>query len=236
MTFLDDIPDMQGMDFPALDAWVGKTMAAIQGADYSLEVMKSFTPVELAHVPENPYGPEASADWRRFFLATLLADWVCYDHPFDRIDFPRLQYIMSSAWQHFRLWCCTLPDGRTLPVAYSAWYPISRFIYDGLLDNADQITDRGAFLPLRYVEAKDIRYGYALNVSIVKPLRNTFCSTRLIRSYQRDALRLKHINAVTITVDEAGKRISRMSDFTHLGDVTIQGHAESLFVREALEA
>ena len=235
MSFLDDIPDMQGLAFDQIAAWVNSRIEAIETTYFTPEIIHSFAPVELTQAPEHPYGPEASLAWRRFFLATLLADWACYDKPVDRIDVPRLKYILSSAHPYFRLWCCRLADGLMTPVGYSACYPISRFVYNGLLDNADEITDRGAFLPLRFARPEDVRYGYVLNVSIVKPLRNTFCGTRLVRTLQRDGQRFKHVNAVTVTVDEAGNRLSRMSHFTQLGNVTIQGHAEGLFVRETVE-
>ena len=236
MAFLDNIPDMQDQSSESILDWVKDCFFMLTSADFTPDVMKTFAPVELPAPDPHPLGPEASVDWRRFCLGVLLADWACYADPFDRIDLPRLKYILSSASQYFRLWVCTLPDGRTLPVGYSAWYPISKFIYDRLLDNTDEINDRGAFLPLRFRALEDVRYGYALNVSIVEPLRNTFCSTRLVRSYQRDALRLKHVNAVTLTVDEAGSRISRLCQFTELGNIDVQGHAEGLFLREAPEA
>jgi hypothetical protein len=140
---------------------------------------------------------------------------------------------MASSYRFFRLWCCRLPDGQMTPVGYSGWYPIAKYLYDALLDNSDQINDRGAFLPLRFVDDKDIEYAYAFNISIAKPLRNSSCSHRMIRAYQHDAARMRKVNAIAVTVDESGQRISRMADFQQLGAIEVLGHAEGLFVRES---
>ena len=180
MTFLADIPDPQGMSFSQIADWLNGRMAALEAASYGTAVTDSFTAVELPEVAADPLGPEASADWRKFTLATLLADWACYQRPVDRIDLPRLKYILSSAHRYFRIWCCTLPDGQHTPVGYSAWYPLAKFVFDGVMAADASVDDRGAFLPLRSATPDTVSHGYVINISIVQPLRNTSCSARMI--------------------------------------------------------
>ncbi len=230
--FLEDILDPQGQSFEAIGRWINTRIAAINSTDFTPEIMASFTPVELTEKFESRFGAEDSPVWRRFFMATLLADWACYEKPVDRVDFPRLKYIMSSSAQYFRLWCVTLPDGQVTPVGYSAWYPISKFVYDGVMSAHSGVDDRGAFLPLRFVRREDIRYGYGFNISIIKQLRATTCSHRIIRAYRRDATTLPNVAGMAITVDAAGRKLSHLLGASHLGDITVQGEAEGLFVRK----
>ena len=192
-SILSDIIDPQDHSFAQIKDWIDARLATIDAMQVTPELTASFAPLELHKTFESEFGAEASPEWRRFFIATLLADWACYDVPVDRVDFPRLKYIMSSSSQYFRLWCVTMPDGVTLPVGYSAWYPIAKFVYDGVTAAHDEIDDRGAFMPLRFVARDDIRYAYVINISIVKQLRNTACSRRIIRACQREAAGLKHI-------------------------------------------
>ena len=236
MDFLADIPDMQNGSYGDTLAWLNGRMAALEAGDFTQNVTDTFAPMELPGEYTHPLGPEASPEWRRFLLATLLADWACYDKPVDRVDFPRLKYIMTSAHRYFRVWFCRLPDGQMTPVGYSAWYPIAKFVYDGVLANPEGVDDRGAFLPLRFVTPGDIQYIYVLNISIVKGLRNTVFSRRMIRAFQADALRQKQARIIAVTVDEAGRKFSRIEDFSHTGDITVQGESEGLFIRQGSSA
>ena len=233
MTLLSDIPDMQGESLDAIMTWTDGRLAALEATVFTPDVNATFAPVELPGDFAHPCGAEGFPEWRRFFLATLLADWACYERPVDRVDFPRLKYIMSSSHRYFRLWCCRLPDGQVTPVGYSAWYPIAKFIHDGVLHNHEDIDDRGAFLPLRFVKPNDIRYGYVFNISIVRQLRNTPFSARMIRAFQRDGARFSHVSGMAVTVDEAGRKFSRIGQFSQLGDITVQGESEGLFVRKS---
>ena len=236
MDSLNDILDPQGQSFEAIKRWIDARIAAINATDFTPEITDTFAPIELAEKFANElvgeFGAEASPEWRRFFLGTLLADWACYDGPVDRVDFPRLKYIMSSSSQYFRLWCVTLPDRQVTPVGYSAWYPISKFVYDGVMASPEGIDDRGAFLPLRFVKRENIQYGYGLNISIVKQLRNTVCSHRLVRAYWRDAAKLPNVAGMAVTVDVAGRKLSHLLGASHLGDITVQGESEGLFIRK----
>ena len=232
VSFLSDIIDPQDHSFAQLKDWIDARLATIAAADPSPDMIASFVPIELTQTVTSDFGTEASPEWRRFFLATLLADWACYDAPVDRVDFARLKYIMTSSSQYFRLWCATLADGTMMPVGYSAWYPIAKFVYDGVMAAHEEIDDRGAFMPLRFIAPEDARYGYAFNISVIKQLRNTVCSRRIIRAYQRDSARLNHVGGFAVTVDVPGRKMSRMSGLDHHGDITVQGSTEGLFVRK----
>ncbi len=228
---LDDIIDPQTCSADEVLDWIDSRIAAIAATDFTQGVTGSFTEHRLTEEFAHPLGAEASPSWRRFLLATLLADWACYDRPVDRVDYPRLKYIMSSSHRYVRLWTCRLADGQVTPVGYSAWYPIAKFIHDGVLSDHGSVDDRGAFMPLRFVAPEDVRYGYVLNISIVGKLRNTPFSGRMIRAFQREAAQHPDVGLIAVTVDEAGRKFSRIANFDHHGDITVQTEPEGLFVK-----
>lgn len=232
MDLLKDIIDPQENSFEELQTWISGRIEAIRATDFTPDIIKTFEPIELREDFIGSFGPESRSVWRRFFIAALLADWACYDNEVDRADFSRLKYIMTSAYKYFRIWVCRLPDGKITPVGYTAWYPISEFVYKGALNKQIDINDRGMFMPLRFVDFRDIKYAYAFNVSVVKGLRNTVCSRRIIKSYQEDRMRLGKAGVVAITVDEPGKKFSRLDGFSHIIDVVVQGGAESVFIKK----
>jgi len=212
--------------------WLEGRIEVLRGMEFSDEVRDSFVSFELQEdFVEHLCGAEGSEKWRRFFLGCLLADWVCYDRQVDRADFPRMKYIMSSASRYFRLWLCRAPDGKMTPVGYTGWFPISKFVYEGMLEYHIGANDRGVFLPQRFIAPEDIRYVYVFNISVITPLRNTVCSRRMIKALQRDGLKYSKAGAMAITVDAAGKKFSRLASFEHIGDIKVQGEAEALFVR-----
>ena len=228
---LDDIPDPQGQSSEEILDWVNRRVVDARTIAPTPETIASFAPVELSESAAHPFGAEGDATWRRFFLATLVADWACYEREVDRVDFPRLKYIMSSASRYFRLWCCRLPDGSSVPVGYSAGYPIPKFVFDGIMRDHAGIDDRGVFLPQRFIQPDAIRHAYIINVSIAAPLRNTSCSVKMLRAMQRDGKRLGNASAMAITVDEAGSRFSRIGGFSRMGEIIVGGEREALFVR-----
>ena len=234
MNLLDDIIDPQGESFENILAWINGRIGAIRATKFTPEVMATFASVELHDEFTGCFGAESSSVWRRFFLAALVADWACYGREVDRADFARLKYIMTSAYKYFRIWVCRLPDSTMAPVGYSAWYPVTEFAYKSALNKRMDINDRGVFMPLRFIDFRDIRYIYAFNVSIVKELRNTVCSRRIIRAYQKDGELLGNIGAVAVTVDEPGKKFSRIGGFDHVSDIVVQGETESVFIKKVV--
>jgi len=229
---LDTFPDPDSFSYDELVAWIDAGITRLRRTSFSPDVLKSCQPYVFSEDSAHVCGAEASPAWRRFFLATLFADWACYEALVDRADYARLKYIMTSAARYFRVWMCTLPDGQILPVGYTGWYPIARFVYDGLQRDPSQIDDRGIFMPLRYVAPEDIRYAYAFNISIIKELKNTSCSRQMIRSYQKDARSLGKAGIAAITVGADGAKLSSMTDFKKSGTVTVQGESETLFLKD----
>ena len=231
---LRDIPDPQGLSFDTLKIWIDQRLIALRACSFTPEMTLSFTPCEWHEEFSSPFGVEASPTWRRFFIAVLLADWACYDVPLDRIDYARLQYIMTSAAPYMRAWFCRLPDGQMTPVGYTGGYPISKMIYDAVREDQSCVDDRGVFLPRRFLGAGDVHKAYAvygLNISIIPQLRNTLCSRRMIRAFQRDAAMFKDAKILAITVDVAGQRFAKLTKLNHMADVDVQGHREGLFIR-----
>ena len=165
-------------------------------------------------------------------MATLIADWACYTTPVDRVDYARLNYIMSSAYRYFRVWCCNDMNGQLLPVGYSAWYPISPFVFDSLQKDPSQIDDRGVFMPLRFANPEKITHAYAFNISIIDALKNTPCSLKMIHAYKKDSKKAgQHIAAITVSAE--GSQFSSIGGLKASGVVTIQGESETLYLKSA---
>lgn len=232
LSILDDIVDPQHESYEKLLVWINQRLDSIRSNDFSSDDVEACSAVELREDFTGCFGPEGHSVWRRFFLAVLMADWACYEAEVNRADFARLKYIMTSSYKYFRLWMCRLTDGTMAPVGYTAWYPISKAAYECAMNVNADINDRGMFMPLRFANEECIHYAYAFNVSIIKQLRNTKCSSRLVRAYQKDGKAFKHIGAVAVTVDEPGKKFSRIGGFARVRDISVMGEIESIFVRK----
>jgi len=233
---LDALPDPQGMDFDALLCWVNARVEAIRQTAFTPDLQNTFACVTLDTLPEHPLGVEALASWRKFFLATLVADWVSYGRPSDRADFSRLKYIMSSAYRTTRLWGCRLADGSFAPVGYTTWYPIAQFVFEGVLRHQVDLNDRGIFAPLRFADLDKVDYAYVFNISLVEGLINTPCSKKPILELIRDGVRHPETNVLAVTVAEQGRKFSDIMGFEQAGEITVQGEKELLFVRRAERA
>jgi hypothetical protein len=233
-SMLNDIPDPQGESFDDILNWVQSRIAAIRQTAFTLDILETFAPVELTEDFVHPCGPEASAEWRRFFLATLLADWACYDKPVDRADFSRLKYIMTSAYRTTRLWGCRLADGKFTPLGYTAWYPIPKFIFDGVLNNRNEINDRGMILPARFIKPQDVRYGYVFNISVARELFNSPCTKELGFAFRDELENLPLINFLAIGVNPATEKLFKIGKFVSTGSITMQEESETLYVRRSM--
>lgn len=236
LSMLDDILDPQGHTPDEILNWVNERIAAIRDTAFTPEITSTFESLEFQEDIKHPLGPESSATWRRFFMATLLADWASYDHQVDRADFSRLKYIMATAYRYTRLWFCRLSDGKYTPVGYSAWYPIQKFVFDSVLAHPESIDDRAVLMPHRSVDKKQIKYAYVFNISVIVELLNTRYSQKVIRAFRRDGQGLEHVPMLAIAVASAGIKFSRVGNFKPAGTFTIQGEQETLFVRDQQNA
>lgn len=231
--FLQTFTDPHSLSDLTLKRWVEDKLALLRNATYGADVTGSFTSCTLDTLPDDAYGAEASPAWRRFFLGVLLADWACYEKPVDRIDVTRLKYIMSSAYQYFRLWTCRLPNGEVLPVGYTGWYPVAADVFENLVNDPTQIADRGAFVPLRGGATSTPSHLYMLNASIIVPLRNTLCAHRMSQALRVEWRQMRHAHVAAITVADEGNQLAEMSGLRKICNITVQGDVESLFVRRA---
>lgn len=227
------LPDPNLLTVDELLSWVESKVRYLHQAVYDKNTIEGCYSEEWHNWQEEgvPIG-EASASWRRFFVATLLADWACYDKSIDRADVPRLRSVLLSAYRFFRLWFCLFPDGERLPVGYSGWYPISSDLFERLKSNPSLITDRGAFKPLDVSTGEAVKYAYGFNVSIIKPLQNTLVSRRLLRAYCKDAFKLGDVGIAAITVGDAGSRFSELLKLRPSAKLVVEGDVEELFLRE----
>jgi len=225
---LNDILDPEAQSFESVVAWINDKIKAIRQTDFTPDIQSTFTPVEFKASLSRPMGPETDPSWRRFFLSALISDWACYDNEIDRADFSRMKYVIASAYRTTRVWFCKLPDGLYAPVGYTCWYPIPKFVFDGSIENPQDIDDRGIFMPSRFKEPKDIRYAYVFDISIIPQLLNTQCSKKLALSMKREDM--PGLGAISIAVGAQGHKFLQMAGFTSAGDITVQGEKETLYV------
>lgn len=229
-SLLADLVDPHALPFKELSLWIDERISALQHTTFTPEIQASFVRIVPDVQETAPFGIEADENWRRFFLGTLLADWACYERVVDRADYSRLKYILTSAYKYTHLWACKLPDGKMTPVGYTAWYPVAKFVYEGLLNNNLDVDDRGVFMPLRYIRDEDIRYGYAFNISIVEGLRNTPCSRKMIAAYRAEAAKHRKAGVMAVTVDVGGRRLAQISRMGKAAELTVGGETETLYV------
>ncbi|MDD3030145.1 MAG: hypothetical protein PHS57_07705 [Alphaproteobacteria bacterium] len=232
---LNDIPDPQNRPFDEIETWVNQRVAAIQRASFAPECTKTFGAVTLETIPPSPFGPEASTAWRRFFLATLLADWACYETPQTRVDVARLRYILTTAYPTTRVWGMTLEDGLFTPLGYTCWYPIDPLIAEAVLKNPEAIHDRGLILPLRFVESTKASHAYLMNISLAPSLRNAECVRKLTHAFQKEIASAAHLTFLAITLDPHEERLCRIGGFSSAAIIEVQGDHEQLCVRPPLK-
>jgi len=92
-------------------------------------------------------------------------------------------------------------------------------------------------MPLRFIDPKDVRYGYIFNISIARELYDTPCSQRMGVAFKHDFDRLPNIGFLAIAVDpEDSKRLFQLGQFKPVGTLSIQGEVETLYVRRPREA
>lgn len=166
----------------------------------------------------------------QFISMTLLADWTSYAPPLyslaDRCAFERMNRVVRSFGEGFRLLLYRLDDGTSVPVGYTGWYPISREIFLQLERQPEKLTDRGLVKPIAL--DTDI-YVYLFNFSVVQPLRHTRASKMLLSALKADLEEYNKKGLACVTVSEDGKRISHRYGMDVSGEMTHMGEAEEVY-------
>jgi len=79
--------------------------------------------------------------------SALLADWLVYVDPADRVDYHRLKRIMEMFPAGFRVWFLRITPNEFVPVGYTGWYPLAKNLFLRAYDHPNTITHRGELIP-----------------------------------------------------------------------------------------
>jgi hypothetical protein len=224
---LEALPDFA--EIAEATGWLEASLAAIGRVSAEALLAAPLIPVVApeADADASPLGPLASAPWRRFALAALLADWACYRRPRDRVEFARLLHVLWHFPGGFRVWLGRIGQD-WLPVGYTGWYPIAPALFRRLSADPASIGHRGAILPLSEIDPAGT-YIYLFNYSIVPPLRRTAHGASLIKALAQDIAGLPLAGAAAITLSPDGARIAERFGLLHVGDISVDGETEQIY-------
>ena len=224
---LGSVPDLS--DWPTANTWINARLRALAKESFSPSVRATFTSVTPTVHSDPTFGPYASSEWRKFALATFLADWATYDAPADRADFPRFLYVAGTFPAGFRLWMCRLDDGLYTPVGYTGWYAVSKSIFDLLAARPETITHRGFMAPLPRLDPGG-SFIYLFNASIVPQLRNQSDQSRLLmKQFADDLAEIPKKGLASVTVSQDGARFSSRFGMCHTGELIVDGSSEHIY-------
>lgn len=183
--------------------------------------------------PERPLAPlsapeVSSADWQHFTGAALAADRACYPRSADRAEPARLFAVMAAFPAGFQVYFAQLPDGTSLPVGYTGWYPVAEDIFAQLYNTPGEIKHRGFIKPLSTLSDKG-DYIYLFNYSIIPSLRGTAQSRQLIKDYAATLKNIAIKGMAAVTVSEDGARIAEKFGLSCRGDMTHDGDVERVY-------
>lgn len=176
-------------------------------------------------LPTNPVGSFGLERYRRFLGAILAADWLTYEAPDDRADFPRLSFVTSRFPIGFRAWFAT-QEGRTIPVGYSGWYPIDAPTFSRLEHNDPPWEDR-AVVPLTATSKQN--FLYLFNYSILPAFRRGNGSRRLLGALADEIASIDVAGIAAITVSDDGCRVASRFGMTFKKFITVGTSPEQIW-------
>ena len=179
--------------------------------------IKDFFKVRFTtHTKDQHFGYFPNPTWRKFLLSIYYADLLSYPAPADQVDFPRLCYILSYAPQGFTVWWAALADGRKFPVGYTGWYYVAESVFQqvaALKEDGEQGISHRFFLPAQQTTA----YLYLFNYSIVRDLKGTRFSRRLIQDFAAEINGMAYQGLFCATVSGDGSRVAEKFKMKKIG-------------------
>lgn len=189
-------------------------------------VLLSVSGAEVA-TASGIYGRFGSENFRRFLGAILAADWLTYEVASDRVDLPRLVFVLDRFPDGFRAWFARADDDSWLPIGYSAWYPIDHATYGRFVNNDPPWRDR-AVVPIKSQTHGD--YAYLFNYSVLPQFRRGAGSRGLLESLRTDLTKLRSRGLVAITVSDDGARVARRFGLTRRHEIEVDAAREEIWV------
>lgn len=224
---LDAVPDLYQDD--AVAAWAepeSRRIASLNFDAVHMETVASISPADAAHASLGL----APISLNRFVLCLLAADWACYPDPANREDYPHLHHAVTVFPKGFRLWTASA-GGRSFPIGYSAFHPISPATFAILRDAPQTITSRREITPQPQAASGE-QYLYLYNVGILPRFHRTEASRALIRVFWEDVATVPHRGLTAIIVSPDGQRVIERFGLRQSGVITHDGHEELAYVSD----
>lgn len=225
---LETVPDFSSWDTALL--WLEQGRKQVSNyipKNVSSNEMVSMDWSDVEQKSQSPLGMYSVENWRKFVLATFLADLVSYENPVDQVSFDRLLFVMHAFPKGFRTWWVKLSDGSWWPVGYTGWYPMLQTMYElfekkpGALKNRIVVPDVGG---------DRSGYLYLFNFSVAPGWKKTLLAKNLMKTYVQDIIEQKALGLACITVSEDGMRLAKRLGMECSGQLTIDGSVEGIYV------
>ncbi len=193
--------------------WLEQGRHGVPHLDPTQEAISLEWPVGTTRPPDC-FGLYADPNWRKFVLATFLADLVSYHVPADQVSFDRLLYVMHAFPEGFRTWW--MQDAKRVfwPVGYSGWYPMTKDAFTHFCERPNHLESR-MVVPTRQSSS----YVYLFNFSVAPQLKNSLASNALMKAFCQDIKALKAKGLACITVSDDGIRVAKRFGMTLSGYV-----------------
>ena len=189
--------------------------------------IKDFFKVRFAaHEPDRYFEHFTERRWRKFLLSVYYADLLSYPEQADQVDFPRLCYILNCAPQGFTVWWAEFADGRKFPVGYTGWYCVAEALFEqvaALQERADRGISHRFFLPAK----KNTDYLYLFNYSIVRELKGSRFSRKLIKDFAAEINGMAYQGLFCATVSGDGSRVAEKFRMKKVGAISSDANVPS---------
>lgn len=234
LELLNTIPDV--CEDAQLERWLNGRLAAAQAISSSKpRLAERLLQIDGATIsaacPQSPFGRYASPSFRRFAAALFCADLACYETAADRVNFERLLFVLQTCCTGFRLFALRDDENTLLPVGYTGVYPIDEATFEKL-ERADPQLGNRLIAPLPATLINQ-HFLYLFNYSIVRPLRKTECSRRLLAALAADLGTAAPRGLGTITVSTDGVRVAERFGMQQTGTLRFADHTEVVLTSRA---
>lgn len=212
---LSEIPDFSSWERAI--AWIEERKRPL---DASQEAQ--FRSLEWSDIIEprsGVFGLYSVENWRKFVLATFLADVISYSNPSDQVNFDRLLFVMHAFPQGFRTWWMKGKNKPWRPVGYTAWYPMLETMFETFEKHPEKLKSR-MVVPHILEQGPLI---YLFNFSVAPALKKQPLTKVLMTQFADDIKRQNPQGLACITVSEDGMRIAKRFGMTRSGYMGEEG-------------
>lgn len=213
------IPDFS--EWQKAKAWVHEGRSVIKKS-IPTDAFVAMEWVDIAEEQTGPFGLYASENFRKFVLATFLADLVSYSDEVDQVGFDRLLFVMHGFIKGFRTWWVKIED-RWWPVGYTGWYPMLKTAYLQFKERPETLTSR------MVVPTTNEDYLYLFNFSASPQFKKSNLSKSLMKLFVEDINTLHAKGLACITVSEDGERAASRFGMSCSGYLQIGQSKETIY-------